>query len=69
MQALTDFGGGIAWGTGRGDVGYGTLEVDCGSEPALESSEVFDLTTLGDGLLVGYQDRNSDYLLLYFRPR
>jgi hypothetical protein len=69
VQALTEYRDGIAWGSAAGLVGHATEAGDCGGEPVSDASEVLELTRLGDGLLVGHQDRNNDYLLIYFRPR
>ena len=68
VQALTDFRGGLAWGTATGLVGYATERTSCASMPVMDASEVFELATLGDGLLAGYTDLNTDYVLVYFRP-
>jgi hypothetical protein len=68
VQALTDFRDGLAWGTSTGLVGYATERYSCPSVPVLDGSEVFELSALGDGLVAGYIDRNTDYVLIYFRP-
>jgi hypothetical protein len=68
VQALTDFREGLAWGTATGLVGYATERTSCASMPAMDASEVYELAPLGDGLLAGYTDLNTDYVLVYFRP-
>ncbi len=69
VEALTEYGGGLAWGSQAGTVGLATPDGDCGSEPGMELSKVHALTRLGDGLLVGGEDTHRAWRWVLFRPR